>query len=191
MLTIAELMSRFPHAGRVEWIGVARRSRGAIEPRADVVLVPGTGIEGEHHCKRRLAARRVSSASDEESESASGPRVIGPKRQVTLLQHEHLPLVAALLRRENLSPELLRRNIAVSGVNVLALKACRFRVGDAVLEGSGPCEPCSRMEEVLGPGGYNAMRGHGGITARVVEGGVIRIGDALTVIADSGSREIE
>ena len=55
----------------------------------------------------------------------------------------------------------MRRNLVVSGINLLALKDRRFRVGTALLEGSGECAPCSRMEVVLGPSGYNAVHGHG------------------------------
>ncbi len=67
----------------------------------------------------------------------------------------------------------------MEGVNLLALKGRRFRIGAALLEHSGECHPCSRMEEEFGPGGYNAVRGHGGITARVLEGDAIRLGDAV------------
>jgi MOSC domain-containing protein YiiM len=75
---------------------------------------------------------------------------------------------------------LVRRNLVVSGINLFALREQRFATGTALFEGAGPCEPCSRMEMNLGAGGYNAMRGHGGIIARVLEGGVIRLDEAVT-----------
>jgi len=69
----------------------------------------------------------------------------------------------------------------VSGINLLALKNARLQVGEAVLEIVGPCQPCSRMEDTIGPGGYAAMRGHGGMTARVLTGGSIGVGDTVRV----------
>jgi len=102
-------------------------------------------------------------------------------RQVTLIQAEHLHVIAQLLGRESVDPGLLRRNIVVRGINLLALNGARFSIGGALFEGTGACHPCSRMEEALGTGGYNAMRGHGGITARVLESGIIRRGDEVAL----------
>jgi MOSC domain-containing protein YiiM len=157
MPELHELVNTFPRSGRVEWIGLAEQRLGDVQPQRSVSVEPGTGIAGEHHAR-------------------SGKS----HRQVTLIQYEHLAAVAALLKREQIDPALLRRNIAVSGINLLALKHGTFRIGTALLEGTGPCAPCSRMEANLGPGGYNVMRGHGGITAIVVEGGEIRVGDDVT-----------
>jgi MOSC domain-containing protein YiiM len=100
-------------------------------------------------------------------------------RQVTLIQHEHLPVIAALAGVAAVDAVALRRNLVVSGINLVALKNAKVRVGQALLEIVGPCQPCSRMEEAVGPGGYAAMRGHGGMTARVLEGGAIHVGDAV------------
>jgi MOSC domain-containing protein YiiM len=103
------------------------------------------------------------------------------KRGITLIQAEHLPVIAALAGHAQVPPALLRRNLVVSGLSLVALKGRRFRIGEVLLEGTDDCDPCSRMEAALGPGGYNAMRGHGGLCARIVEGGRIAIGDVVSV----------
>jgi MOSC domain-containing protein YiiM len=100
-------------------------------------------------------------------------------REVTLIQAEHIDAVASMMGVEQISPEILRRNIVVSGLNLLALKGKRFKVGDAILEYTGLAHPCSKMEEALGPGGYNAMRGHGGITSSIVSSGQINLADKV------------
>ena len=159
------LLRCFPRDGQVRWIGVRPQRRGVIDVRDQVEAIADIGLAGDHYRSR-----------------SSG------KRQVTLIQSEHLAVVGALLGEEALDPARLRRNIVVSGINLLALKGCRFRIGDALFEASGLAHPCSRMEEELGPGGYNAMRGHGGLTARVIDGGVIRVGDSVSHIDDAEAR---
>jgi MOSC domain-containing protein YiiM len=101
------------------------------------------------------------------------------KRQVTLIQAEHIDALRSILNKPEIVPELLRRNIVVKGINLLSLKDKKFGIGNAILETTGLCHPCSRMETILGEGGYNAMRGHGGITAKVISNGEIRLGDSV------------
>ncbi len=165
--TLQTLFDTLPQTGRVEWIGI-RPARGeAMEALESVAVTPGKGLEGD-----RFKGRETS------------------KRQVTLIQKEHLYAIASCLNRETIEPEVFRRNIVVSGLNLLALKDKQFRIGNVVLEYTGLCHPCSKMETSLGPGGYNAMRGHGGITTRVVEGGDIALGDKVQAcLGIDGSRK--
>jgi len=156
--TIGDLMGRFPHAGRLVWIGVRPERRLALRSLTQVKATAGTGLEGDHYRPGRRGLR-----------------------EVTLIQAEHLPVIGSLLGMQAPPASILRRNLVIAGINLLALKGTRFRVGSVLLEGTGPCHPCSRMEEALGPGGYNAMRGHGGLNARIVEDGFMRLGDHVRV----------
>lgn len=154
----AEMLRRHAAEGRVDWIGLrpARREDLLTPDRADVTEA---GLTGDH--------------------AKPG------KRAVTLIQAEHPPIIASLAGREAVRPEDLRRNLMVSGINLAALRKSRIQVGSAILQITGPCPPCSRMEEVLGFGGYNAMRGHGGWYATVEAEGEIAIGDSVVHLTDS------
>ena len=170
MDTLRALTQHFPQPGRIEQI-LLRPQRGEAArsvPSAEVLL--DRGLAGD-----RIAARppRPGAAS---------------KRQVTLIQAEHLPLIAAWIGRDGIDAAELRRNLVVSGLNLLAARALfadqplTLRIGDTVwLQITGPCDPCSKMEARLGAGAYNAMRGHGGVTARVLAGGRIAVGDRVLI----------
>jgi MOSC domain-containing protein YiiM len=142
--------------GRVKWIGIRPARRQTIEVLEQVQANTQNGLIGDRYA------------------GSSG------KRQVTLIQWEHLSAIASMLSIEAVDPALLRRNIAISRINLLALKDKQFSLGSAVLEYTGLCHPCSFMETTLGPGGYNAVRGHGGLTARVIDSGLIRVNDRLS-----------
>lgn len=166
MQNIKDLFSVFPRPGRVEWLGIRPERRGPVVVVDSVEASADAGLLGDHYSGQ------------------SG------NRHVTLIQAEHLPAVAALTGRAELDPALLRRNVVLSGLNLLALKDQTVQVGDpehgpVILEITGQCHPCSKMETALGPGGYNALRGHGGMTARVVRGGIIRVGDAVVVLTEA------
>ena len=160
------LLNTLPQVGCVEWIGLRPSKDEAMIAVDEVQINMDKGLEGD-----RFSGRS------------------GNPRQVTLIQQEHLSVIASCLNLESVSPALLRRNIVVSGINLLALKDKIFRIGNATLEFSGLCHPCSKMERQLGAGGYNAMRGHGGITAKVCKAGLVRLNDKVTFSSDDVEKE--
>ncbi len=154
---LKQLIQNLPQQGKVEWIGIRPEKRKPLKVQ-DKVSVLENGLEGDHYA------------------GGSG------KRSVTLIQAEHITAIASLLHREKIDPLDLRRNIVVSGINLLALKEREFKIGTVILKMTGLCQPCSRMEEIFGDGGYNAVRGHGGINARVILPGEVRLNDRVEVI---------
>ncbi|MFC0243060.1 MOSC domain-containing protein [Rhodopseudomonas telluris] len=153
---VGRLIAAPIRAGRLEWIGLRPSRQAEMAMPDEAALIAQTGITGDRY-----------------RTTHNGPR------QVTLIAAEDLVAIAAFLGRDAVTPHLLRRNLVTRGINLAALRGQRFRIGTALLEGSGDCAPCSRMEEALGAGGYNAVRGRGGITARILESGTVRIGDLV------------
>ena len=152
MSELAELIAGWAKPGRVDWIGVRPARRAEIVTLGDA-RISADGLDGDR--------------------SRTG------KRAVTLIQQEHLAAIGSYLGQGPIAPEILRRNLVVSGINLSALKGREVQVGEAVLRFTVICAPCSRMEEALGKGGYSAVRGHGGWCAEVVRPGRVRVGDAV------------
>jgi MOSC domain-containing protein YiiM len=150
---LARLLSTHAGPGRLDTI-LLRPARLAAPLSVDTADLTPSGLSGDH--------------------ARPGPRA------VTLIQAEHLPVIAALAHLPSVAPETLRRNLVVSGLNLAALRDQPLRVGDALLRITVPCAPCSRMESALAPGAYNAMRGHGGWCADVLTPGRIKTGDTVS-----------
>lgn len=151
------LFENYPQPGNVKKIVIRPARLVAVQIVDQVLAIDDKGLQGDRY------------------------NSIGGVRQVTLIQAEHLATVASVLGRAYVDPALIRRNLVIERINLLALKGKNFRIGEAILQYSGECHPCSRMEQALGEGGYNAMRGHGGITARVLQGGIIKVNDHVWI----------
>ena len=162
MLKIIELKNHFPNAGKVEWIGVRPARDQNVVVKNQVLAIQDHGLRGDR-----------SSAKS------------GGKRQATLFQAEYLTVLKSLHPQSKVTYEALRRNIVVSGINLNALINQTIKIGQSVFEITGYCHPCSKMEKQFGTGAYNALRGHGGLTAKIVEGGEIAVGDPINVLLDN------
>jgi MOSC domain-containing protein YiiM len=171
---LQDLCVRFPAEGRVVAIVLRPEREVPALSVSSAHAVPGRGLLGD---RRALRERTEASAR---------------RREVTLFQAEHLALLASWSGAAAIDPARVRRNLVIAGVNLIAMRSpfpeveLVWRIGDAVrIEVTGPCDPCSGMEEAFGFGGYNALRGHGGMTARIVTGGELHVGDR--VVLDPGS----
>lgn len=145
-------------SGRVVWIGLRPARRRAPVVVSEAQAVAGRGLVGD---RGEVRPSRV--------------------RQVTLIDVAAISAAAAEIGLPTLDPALLRRNLVVEGVDFSAARGQRLRVGEVLLAITGPCDPCARMEEALGEGGFDALRDRGGLTATVLAGGIIRIGSEVAI----------
>jgi hypothetical protein len=111
-------------------------------------------------------------------------------REITLIEAEELEG----LERETgirLDPSESRRNVLTRSVRVNALIGKRFRMGEVVCEGIRICEPCTYLEKLTQKRVMRPLVHKGGLRARIVSGGTVRVGDGIVVSSENSAEDAE
>ncbi len=151
------------HEGKVISIYIAPQSGATMVEVGSVRVVAGKGLEGDRY------ANGVGTFSGQ----------AGTGREVTLIEAEAIESLAREYDVEMDQAES-RRNLVTLGLPLNHLVGREFRVGDVTLRGTRLCEPCSHLEKLTQPGVRRGLVHRGGLRADIVDGGVIRAGDAAT-----------
>lgn len=146
--------------GQLEWIGLRPEHKQAMLVVNQANAIAGLGLEGDHRCEKTP----------------------GSARQVTLISQEYIQQLAEKINQETIDPALLRRNLVISGIDMDLLRFQQLKIGEVILETSALCHPCSRMDQALGKGTKEAMMGLGGLCAKILQGGIIRVGDKVELL---------
>jgi MOSC domain-containing protein YiiM len=166
---MSALVQERPETVTSTWTGVVMHlhfcanASEKMQAPDSLTLIAGQGVDGD----RYLRGTGTYSPKPE------------PGRQVTLFELETLEAIA----RDHgitLSPHEHRRNVTVRGVPLNHLVGRRFRLGPCLLEATRLSVPCRYLEDLLGRPVFKPMINRSGLNCRILEGGVVRIGDAVT-----------
>jgi MOSC domain-containing protein YiiM len=150
--------------GIVEEIYIAPEGGSKMVKVDEIEAIANLGLKGDRYLKRTGYWSGVDEC------------------QVTLIERETLELIASESDIRVSNGEH-RRNLVTSGIRLHDLAGKRFAIGEAVLEYDQPRPPCGYIQSITQHGMTRALRGaRGGICARVVKSGVIRVNDTIEVI---------
>lgn len=150
----------------VEAICIAPAASVPMQLLAEVEALAGGGLAGDRYYEKT-------------GFYSSRPTDPGA-REVTLFEAETLEQLSAEHGIE-LSAVEHRRNVTVRGVQLLGLIGQRFRIGAVVLEGVKDCPPCEHLQQLVGKPVLQPLVNRGGLRARVLSGGTLRVGDPVVV----------
>lgn len=152
--------------GKVEAICITGAGSGPMQPLTEVEAIAGVGLRGDRYADGR---------------GFYSPRPTDPgAREVTLIEAEVLDALEAEHGIE-LSANEHRRNLTVRGIQLSELLGERFTVGGVVLEGIRDCPPCEHLVQLTGKAVLDPLVNRGGLRARIVVGGTVRVGDAIAL----------
>lgn len=151
--------------GRLEAIYIASDSGAAMRLVAEAEATVGRGLEGDRYA------------------AGNGHWRLTDGCEVTLVSAEELQRAA---KRSGLplSAGEHRRNLVVSGIVLDALRRNGLRIGEVRFAFHTLRPPCGYLDRVAMPGSAKALRGAGGVGLRVVQGGVLRVGDDVEVLVN-------
>lgn len=147
--------------GSVEHIFIAEAEGSPMITLPQVAAIADRGLAGDRNAKP--------SAADH------------PGTQLTLIEAEHIEAWNAS-GAAALQPHEPRRNLVTRGVRLNDLVGQRFRVGEVEAEGIMLCEPCGTFEKRTHAGIVRGFTHKGGLRARILRGGLIRVGDSVTAL---------
>ena len=151
--------------GTVVSLHVATTGSAPMKSVSEVHALAGQGLQGDRY------ALKLGTYSNQP----------GSGRDLTLIEMEALE---ALKRDYQITLEAgsTRRNIVTRGVALNHLVGVEFTVGDAILRGTRLCDPCAHMEKLTVKGAMRGLIHRGGLRAEIVKGGMIRVGDVITLM---------
>jgi MOSC domain-containing protein YiiM len=152
-----------PRAGRLEAILLAEAAAAPMHAVDSAVALAGRGLDGDRYAAGTGWWRATDGC------------------QVTLIHAEHLARAA---RRSGLavSDGRHRRNLVVSGLAAAQLRERQLRIGEALFSWHRVRPPCGYLDQVAGRGTAKALGKHAGLCLKVVQGGVIQVGDAVKLV---------
>ena len=148
--------------GQVVAIYVAPAEGAPMEARDEAVAIAGKGLDGDRYAI--------------EAGKFSGTKI--GKRAITLIEREAIAAANAAYDL-GLTEQESRRNVVVEGVPLNHLVGREFLVGGVRLRGFDFSEPCAYLEGLTGKPARKALVHRGGLRAEIIEGGPIRVGDAV------------
>jgi len=97
------------------------------------------------------------------------------KGQITFFSSEVFADVCRLLGASPSSAGVTRRNVITAGADLNSLIGQRFSVQGVDFEGTAQCAPCCWMDHAIAPGAEKALQGRGGLRARILTDGKIKV----------------
>jgi hypothetical protein len=151
-------------SGKLVLICTAPAAAGPMNTVRKMEAIAGKGLAGDRYCEGQGAFQKG--------------RSMEPAQEVTLIEQEAIDAARRDYQIE-IEPAAMRRNLVTVGVPLNHLVNREFRIGEVVLFGLELCEPCTYLENQTQPGIRKAFLHRGGLRARIVTGGQLKVGDPV------------